>query len=101
MGAYREWVKEDWDVRELLRSAKSIKELFCVYRENRELILADSILRRFVLRVFYHNFCRGFVDLVRAKDEVYYLPKTDPIRWALIEAFLDQIKINYNFSPAF
>lgn len=93
------WTKEDWRIRELLRSADSIKELFRAYWENREYILKNTPeLARFTLRIFWHKFCRvpDFRFLIWANEATYGLPDSDPVRQAIKHTFLGQIKINYS-----
>ncbi len=92
------WSKKDWDLRELLRSAENIKELFRIYWDNRQYISENRPeLARFVLRVFWHRFCRvpNFRFLILANEATYGLPDSDPVRWEIKRTFLDQIRINY------
>lgn len=93
-----EWTKKDWELRELLRSAGNIKELFHVYRQNRQHISENRPeLAKFTLRVFWQKFCTvpDFRFLIWANEATYSLPDTDPVRRQIKYTFLDQIKINY------
>ncbi|KKR03136.1 MAG: hypothetical protein UT31_C0029G0013 [Parcubacteria group bacterium GW2011_GWF2_39_13b] len=99
--AHEPWKAEDWRIREALRSAEGIENLFCVYQENREYILKNRPeFAKFALRVFWQKFCRvpDFRFLIWANEATYYLPDDDPVRREIKNTFLDQIKVNYNFS---
>jgi hypothetical protein len=89
------WTEKDWRIRELLRSAESIKELFRVYWENREYILANTPeLAKITLRFFLKKFCPvpDFRFLIWANEATYGLPNNDPVRFWVKNTFLDQIK---------
>lgn len=92
------WTKKDWEIRELLRSAESIKDLFHAYRENREYILKNTPeLTKIALRFFWEKFCAvpNFNVLILANEATYGLPDSDPIRFWVRNTFLSQIRINY------
>lgn len=97
----RVWTEKDWRVRELLRSAKSIEELFHAYKENKEHILGNLQLLRFVFRVFYYKFYTGFGSLVWANQQLWGLPDSDPVRKGIGHDLVSQIGINYSFKSAF
>lgn len=92
------WTEKDWQIREELRSAVSIQELFKIYCQNRQHILENRPeLAKFTLRVFWHNFCStpDFRYLIWANEATYGLPDSDPVRLTIKNTFLSQIKINY------
>ena len=92
------WTKKDWELRELLRSAGSIKELFHIYWQNIQYISESRPeLAKFTLRVFWQKFCTtpNFVFLIWANEATYGLPDDDPVRRTIKHTFLDQIKMNY------
>ncbi len=92
------WVKKDWEIRELLRSAESIKALFLVYWENRDYILKNTPeLAWITLRFFLKKFCSApdFRFLIWANEATYGLPDNDPVRSWVKNTFLGQITINY------
>lgn len=98
---YKPWRQEDYRIREALRSANSIEQLFLAYRENQLYISTNQPeLAKFALRVFWVKFCAvpNFVFLVRAKDVLFGLPENDMVFRTIRNIFLDQIKINYNFN---
>lgn len=89
--AYEPWTQEDWRIRETLRSADSIKNLFCAYRENRQYILKNRPeLAKFTLRVFWQKFCLvpDFRILIWANEATYDLPDFDPVRQEIKDTFL-------------
>ena len=93
---YVPWKKEDWRLRELLRSAGSIEDLFRVYMEHLKYITENRPeLQKFALKVFWSKFYTGFGSLTRAKDALWGLPEGNPVWSQIKNAFLDQIKINY------
>lgn len=100
--AYEPWTQEDWRIREALRSAGNIEDLFRIYRENRQYILESRPeLVKFVLRVFWLKFCvvPNFAFLARGKDALWGLPENDPVFGTIRNIFLSQIKINYELAP--
>lgn len=100
--AYEPWTREDWRIREALRSAGNIEDLFRIYRENQPYILKNRPeLAKFALRVFWSKFCTvsNFAFLVRAKDALWGLPESDPVFETIRNIFLNQIKIKCNFTP--
>ena len=90
------WTKKDWELRELLRSAGSIEELFRVYRQNREYIAENRPeLAKFTLRVFWNKLynVRSFGRLVLAKDATDGLPANDMVWREIRLTMLDQITV--------